>query len=60
MEALPTHFPYLFAAYTAIWLVLFGYLVRLLRKERDLRAQLDTLVEELENQNLRTTGSAHQ
>ena len=48
METLPTHFPYLFAAYSAIWLVLFGYLVRLLRKERDLRAQLETLVAELE------------
>ncbi len=48
MEALPTHFPYLFAAYTAIWLVLFGYLLRLLRKEKDLRAQLDALVAELE------------
>ena len=60
MEALPTHFSYLFAAYTAIWLVLFGYLFRLLRKERDLRAQLDTLVTELEKQNSQGTGSAHQ
>ena len=56
MEALPTQFPYLFAAYTAIWFELFGYLFRLVRKERDLRAQLDTLVAELEKQNSQRTG----
>lgn len=48
MAELPIHFTYLFAAYTAIWLVLFGYMMRLLRKEKDLRAQLETLVAELE------------
>ena len=44
METVPTNFPYLFAAYAVIWLVLFAYLFRLQRKERELRTQLQTLV----------------
>lgn len=49
METLPTNFAYLFSAYTATWVILFAYLVRLLRNERDLRQQLEALISEIEN-----------
>jgi CcmD family protein len=34
---------YLFAGYTAIWIALFTYLMRLRRRGRDLRQELDLL-----------------
>ncbi|MEW6750913.1 MAG: CcmD family protein [Candidatus Latescibacterota bacterium] len=36
-------FPYLFAGYAAVWLVLFAYLLQLRRRERDLREELELL-----------------
>jgi CcmD family protein len=55
MESLPTNFPYLFAAYAAIWTALFFYLFRLLKKEKELRAQLESLVAELEKERSETS-----
>ena len=41
------NFPYLFAAYSLIWLVSFVYILRLLRRQQDLRKELDSLKEAL-------------
>ena len=38
---------YLFAAYTAIWILVFAYLVRLQRREKTLRQELDQLRQRL-------------
>ena len=38
---------YLFAAYTAIWIVLFAYVARLHRREKSLRQELEQLVQKL-------------
>ena len=43
-------FWYLFSAYTIIWLVLFGYLLKLGRANRRLKGELDTLKEILQLQ----------
>ena len=49
MDTLSTNLAYLFSAYTAIWVILFAYLMRLLRHERELRQQLEALVSEIQN-----------
>ncbi len=36
---------YLFAAFTIVWAVIFGYILSLLRKQRQLRRELDWLKE---------------
>ena len=41
------NFPYLFGAYSLIWLVSFVYILRLLRRQQDLRKELDSLKEAL-------------
>ena len=38
-----SHFPYLFAAYAAVWLGLFGYLLRLARRSRELEEEIREL-----------------
>jgi len=38
---------YLFAAYTIIWVVLFGYVLLLLSRQRKLRREIDSLKEVL-------------
>jgi CcmD family protein len=38
---------YLFAGYSAVWLVVFGYLVQLRRRERELRREVELLREAL-------------
>ena len=38
-----TNLAYLFAGYTAVWLVLFAYLLRLRRRERELREEVEML-----------------
>lgn len=42
------NFWYLFSAYSIIWLVLFGYLLRLGRANRRLKKELDVLKEALQ------------
>ena len=37
------NFSYLFAAYTIIWVVLFGYVVSLGRREKGLRDEIEAL-----------------
>ena len=41
-------FPYLFAAYGAIWVLFFAYLVRLRQRKKSLGRALDELEERLE------------
>ncbi len=41
------NFWYLFAAFTIVWTVLFGYVLSLLRRQRQLRRELDSLKETL-------------
>jgi CcmD family protein len=36
-------FPYLFAAYSIIWLVTFIYILRLMRRQQELRRELEAL-----------------
>ena len=38
-----SHFPYLFAAYAAVWIGLFGYLLRLARRGRELEEEVREL-----------------
>lgn len=38
-----THLPYLFAAYVAVWIALFLYLLRLDRRSRELEEELREL-----------------
>jgi CcmD family protein len=38
-----THFPYLFAAYAAVWIALFLYLLRLDRRSRELEEEVREL-----------------
>jgi CcmD family protein len=38
---------YLFAAFTIVWVVLFGYVLSLLRRQRQLWRELDSLKETL-------------
>ena len=38
-----TNFPYLFAAYAIIWIGLFGYMLRLGRRSRELEDQVKEL-----------------
>ena len=38
-----THFPYLFAAYAAVWIGLFVYLLRLERRSRELEDEVREL-----------------
>ncbi|HYV55894.1 MAG TPA: CcmD family protein [Candidatus Nitrosopolaris sp.] len=42
-----THFPYLFAAYAAVWIGLFGYLLRLGRRSRELEEEMRDLRRQL-------------
>ena len=42
-----TNFPYLFAAYAAVWIALFVYLLRLQRRNRELEEDLRELREML-------------
>ena len=42
-----THFPYLFAAYAVVWLGLFGYLLWLGRRSRELEEELRDLRRQL-------------
>ena len=42
-----TNFPYLFAAYAAVWIGLFGYLLRLGRRSRELEEELRDLRRQL-------------
>lgn len=37
------NFSYLFAAYTVTWIVLFGYILRLHHREKNLRQKMDEL-----------------
>ncbi|MCL2281451.1 MAG: CcmD family protein [Dehalococcoidia bacterium] len=39
---------YLFAAYSIIWLLVFGYVLVLIRRERALRRDIDALKDKLE------------
>jgi hypothetical protein len=41
-------FPYLFAAYNAIWIVFYLFLARLYKRERTLRQRLESLQQQLE------------
>jgi len=38
-----SNFSYLFAGYTAIWVLFFAYLLRLRRREKELRQELELL-----------------
>ncbi|HLK12762.1 MAG TPA: CcmD family protein [Candidatus Binatia bacterium] len=38
-----THLPYLFAAYAAVWIGLFAYLLRLGRRSRELEEEIRDL-----------------
>lgn len=38
---------YLFAAYTAVWVVFFGYVLTLLNRQKGLRRDIDTLKQAL-------------
>ena len=38
---------FLFAAYTVIWAVVFGYVIFLVRKQAGLRRRLDSIKEEM-------------
>ncbi len=38
-----TFFPYLFAGYSLIWLVTFLYILRLMRRQQELRRELEAL-----------------
>ena len=40
---------YLFAAYTVIWAVVFGYVLFMQRKQRKLQRQIDLLQKSLDN-----------
>ena len=37
------NFPYLFAGYSLIWLVTFLYILRLMRRQQELRRELEAL-----------------
>ena len=41
------HLSYLVAAYTAVWIVFFAFLMRLQRRERSLRQELELLQQKL-------------
>jgi CcmD family protein len=41
------NFWYLFAAYSVVWLVLFGYLCSLYTRQRRIKQELDALMERL-------------
>ena len=45
---------YLFAAYTAIWLVIFGYLFSLSRRQRSLEREIESLRKALEGKRERS------
>lgn len=40
---------YLLAAFAAVWVVLFGYLLSLMRKQKRLQTEIDTLKEALKD-----------
>lgn len=42
------HFPYLFAAYTVIWIAIAGYAMRLGRRNRELEDEIRELRERLD------------
>ena len=42
-----THFPYLFAAYAAVWIGLFVYILRLDRRGRELEEEIRELRRQL-------------
>lgn len=44
-------FPFLFAGYTVVWIVLFGYLYNLARKQKKLWEELQSLKETLTKDN---------
>lgn len=44
------NFWYLFAAYTIIWAVLFGYILMLVSRQRQLQRDVESLSRELESQ----------
>jgi len=49
MENLPCpYLSYLFAGYAAIWIILFAYVMRLQRREKSLRQELELLQDRLE------------
>jgi CcmD family protein len=41
---------YLFAAYTLIWIVLFGYVLRLSRRQQALKVEIDQMQQQLAGQ----------
>ena len=41
---------YLFAAYTVIWVVLFGYVFRLSRRQQALKGEIDRMQQQLVSQ----------
>jgi len=43
------NWPYLFAAYTVIWIAVFAYVLLLLQGERKLRREIDSLRRSLKN-----------
>lgn len=43
------NWPYLFAAYTVIWIAVFAYVLLLLQGERKLRREIDNLRRSLKN-----------
>jgi CcmD family protein len=43
-------FSYLFAAYTAIWVVLFAYVLRLQRREKSLWQEIELLRQKLDQE----------
>jgi len=45
--AISDHFPYLFAAYTAVWIAVAGYAMRLGRRSRELEDEIRELRERL-------------
>ncbi|MBI4301896.1 MAG: CcmD family protein [Chloroflexi bacterium] len=45
------NFAYLFAAYTIIWAVVFGYVLSLSRRASQLRRELESLKRSLEERN---------
>jgi len=53
----PQNLVYLFAAYTIIWIVLFGYMFFLSQQIGDLRNQLDSL--RRQRQNAKATNPPH-
>lgn len=43
------NFPYLFAAFAVVWVVLFGYVLVLVTRQKKLQREIDALKEEMQN-----------